>query len=103
MRLYRHCGGAIATRARNSFGQPLRAALSVSQFLSRGATKGDFLWQGAQGEEDGWLLQVVYDASCHKSQLLIFDAAAISAGPVARLRLKHHIPYGLHGSFTTAV
>lgn len=80
-----------------------RGFASEPIFVPRGLQKGDFLWQGAQGEEDGWLLQVVYDASCHKSQLLIFDAAAIGAGPVARLRLKHHIPYGLHGSFTTAV
>lgn len=70
-------------------------------FVPRGLDQGSFLWHGSQDEDDGWVLQVMYDASSHTSQLLIFDAAAIHGGPIARLHLKHHIPYGLHGSFTT--
>ncbi|MBD2100684.1 carotenoid oxygenase family protein [Leptolyngbya sp. FACHB-261] len=56
-----------------------------------------------QGEEDGWLLSLVYDAAHQRSDLVILDARDVAAGPVARLHLKHIIPYGLHGSFTEQV
>ncbi len=48
------------------------------------------------GEDDGWVLQLVYNSSHHRSQLVIFDGKDISS-PVAVLHLKRHIPYGLHG------
>ncbi len=55
---------------------------------------------GGTSEDDGWVLSLIYDASSHRSDLCIFDAQNLNSGPVARLHLKHHIPYGLHGSFT---
>ena len=51
-------------------------------------------------EDDGWLLTIVYDAPHHRSDVVILDARNLDQGPVARLHLKHHIPYGLHGTFT---
>ncbi len=54
-------------------------------------------------ETAGWLLALVYEASRDASDLVILDAANISQGPIARLHLKHHIPYGLHGTFTPKV
>lgn len=57
---------------------------------------------GATSEDDGWLLAMVFDASTVSSELAILDARNIEAGPVAVLKLKHHIPLGLHGSFTPA-
>jgi all-trans-8'-apo-beta-carotenal 15,15'-oxygenase len=33
----------------------------------------------------------------------LLDAKRISAGPIAILHLWHHLPYGLHGSFTPEV
>lgn len=54
--------------------------------------------QGA--EDDGWLLTLVYDASHDRSDVVILDAQDLNRGPIARLHLKHHVPYGLHGSFT---
>ncbi|OAB61641.1 Apocarotenoid-15,15'-oxygenase [Leptolyngbya valderiana BDU 20041] len=56
---------------------------------------------GATEEDDGWVLLLVYDAEKHRSKLAIFDAKSIDAGPIAQLHLKYHIPYGLHGSFTS--
>ncbi len=50
-------------------------------------------------EDDGWLLTLVYDASYHRSDIVILDAKDLNRGPVAQLHLKHHIPYGLHGTF----
>ena len=54
-----------------------------------------------QAEDEGWVLNLFYNAEHRCSELAILDAQAISRGPVATLKLSHHIPYGLHGSFTT--
>ncbi|MCP6760449.1 MAG: carotenoid oxygenase family protein [Fischerella sp. CENA71] len=55
----------------------------------------------SQREDDGWVLALVYDASCDRSDVVILDACNFNQGPVARLHLKHHIPYGLHGNFSS--
>lgn len=52
-------------------------------------------------EDDGWVLTLVFDARTGRSACIILDAADLRQ--VARLNLKHHIPYGLHGSFTPEV
>ncbi|MEA5462227.1 carotenoid oxygenase family protein [Leptothoe sp. PORK10 BA2] len=51
-------------------------------------------------EDDGWILGLFYNAESRCSELAILDAQQITQGPVATLRLPHHIPYGLHGDFT---
>jgi all-trans-8'-apo-beta-carotenal 15,15'-oxygenase len=55
----------------------------------------------AEGEDRGWLLVMVYSAAQHQSELVILDAADLQSGTIARLRLSHHVPYGLHGCFTS--
>jgi len=55
---------------------------------------------GASDEDDGWVITMVYDAAHHRSDVVILDARDFNKGPVARLHLKHHIPYGLHGTWT---
>jgi all-trans-8'-apo-beta-carotenal 15,15'-oxygenase len=55
---------------------------------------------GGAAEDDGWLLVLMYDAANHRSDLVILDARDLTKEPVARLHLKHHVPYGLHGNFT---
>ncbi|MCF4966086.1 carotenoid oxygenase family protein [Nostoc sp. CMAA1605] len=57
----------------------------------------------AQTEDDGWLLVVVYDAAYHRSDVVILDARDLDRGVIAKLHLKHHIPYGLHGNFTSQI
>lgn len=54
----------------------------------------------ASREDDGWLLCTVYDAAAGRGTLCIFDAAAVAAGPLARITLPHHLPSGLHGSWS---
>ncbi len=56
----------------------------------------------ATAEDHGWVLSLIYDASRHGSDLVILDAQNIGE-PVARLHLKHHVPYGLHGSWVDAI
>ncbi|MGD1905757.1 MAG: carotenoid oxygenase family protein [Leptolyngbyaceae cyanobacterium] len=52
-------------------------------------------------EDDGWVLCLTYNAARQCSDLIILDAQQIAAGPIARLKLSHHVPYGLHGSFVS--
>lgn len=54
---------------------------------------------GAIAEDDGWLLVLVYNAERACSEVVILGASDLAAAPVARLLLRHHVPYGLHGSF----
>ncbi len=56
---------------------------------------------GSEVEDDGWLLCQVYDSEQHKSEIVVLTATDLTC--VARLKLKHHIPYSLHGTFTTQV
>lgn len=64
---------------------------------------GDPQRNTAPGEDNGWLLALVYDAERHTSALVILDAQDLARGPLARLWLKAHLPHGLHGSFTSTV
>jgi all-trans-8'-apo-beta-carotenal 15,15'-oxygenase len=55
---------------------------------------------GGKKEDEGWVMTLVYDANCHRSDLVIFEGENFQNGPVAKLHLRQHIPYGLHGSWT---
>jgi len=49
-------------------------------------------------EDDGWIATVVFDGQCDRSDVVILNAQTMQQE--ARLHLKHHVPYGLHGFFT---
>ncbi|HEY9880363.1 MAG TPA: carotenoid oxygenase family protein [Leptolyngbyaceae cyanobacterium] len=55
----------------------------------------------SQSEDDGWVFILVYDAERTCSDLLILDGRNLNTEPIARLKLRHHVPYGLHGSFVS--
>lgn len=57
-------------------------------------------FSNAKGDDEGWLFQMVFDSGQNRSFLAVFDARNIEVGPVAKLWLRHHVPYGLHGSFS---
>lgn len=48
-------------------------------------------------EGDGWLLAVAWRSREQRSDLLVLDAAALDAAPVALARLPHRVPFGFHG------
>jgi len=56
----------------------------------------------ARGEDDGYLMEVVYNGFEHKSELLIFRADA-AFEQVCSLKLKHHLPHQFHGFYTPEV
>jgi all-trans-8'-apo-beta-carotenal 15,15'-oxygenase len=55
--------------------------------------------KGATREDDGYLLEVVYDGFAHKSELQIYRADNVT-DQVCRLPLQHHVPHQFHGYFT---
>ena len=53
-------------------------------------------------EDEGWVISLVYDAATHRSYVAIIDAQNINK-VIAKLHLKHHIPHGFHGTWTSRV
>lgn len=78
----------LQTGARRLWSAAPRGFIGEPLFVSR---------PGGYGEDDGWVLLLVYDAAKHRSDVVILDARDLNVQ--SRLHLKHHIPYGLHGSF----
>lgn len=58
--------------------------------------------RGATREDDGYLLEVVYNAFEHLSELQIYRADDVT-DQVCCLKLKHHVPHQFHGFFTPEV
>ena len=58
--------------------------------------------KNANKEDDGYLLEVVYDAFLHKSELQIYRADNLT-DQVGKLHLPHHLPHQFHGFFTPEV
>lgn len=46
-----------------------------------------------------WILTVVYNGNCDRSEVWIFDAARLDAEPVCKLELPKVIPPGFHGTW----
>lgn len=63
-------------------------AVSEPVFAPRGASEGD-----------GFLLAVMWRAAQARSELLIFEALDLEAGPVARVEMTQRIPFGFHGNW----
>lgn len=55
-----------------------------------------------RSDHDGCVICQIFDAENRSSAFLIFDAAHLAQGPIARLRLKSPIPACFHASFHPA-
>jgi carotenoid cleavage dioxygenase len=53
-------------------------------------------------EDDGWLLNFVYDVSTDRTDFVILDARDLAADPVARVHLPRRVPFGPHGNWLPA-
>ena len=51
------------------------------------------------GEDEGWVLTVVYDAGRNASDVVILDATSFGGPPVATVHLPARVPFGFHGSW----
>jgi all-trans-8'-apo-beta-carotenal 15,15'-oxygenase len=58
--------------------------------------------RNAKSETDAWLVGVAQDTRQGNSVLSVFDAARVSAGPVAMARLPYRTPHCFHGNFLAA-
>jgi len=65
------------------------------------ASEGVFVPAG-DGEDEGYVLSVVYDGNTDKSHLRIIDAQDFAAPPVARVQLPVRVPFGFHGNWVPA-
>ena len=54
----------------------------------------------SEGEDDGYILSVLYNGKSMESEMVVLRANAIANGPVARVPLGIAVPHGLYGCFT---
>jgi carotenoid cleavage dioxygenase len=54
---------------------------------------------GGSEEDDGWLVNYVYDQATNRSEMVVVDARDFQAKPVARVMLPARVPYGFHGTW----
>lgn len=54
------------------------------------------------GDEDGYLLTVLFNGKTEQSELVVLESTNIAAGPLCRIPIGIGIPHGLHGCFTNA-
>jgi carotenoid cleavage dioxygenase len=54
------------------------------------------------GEDEGWVLSLVYDGSSNSSSFVVLDAGAFEGPPIARIPLPQRVPFGFHGSWVPA-
>ncbi len=54
-------------------------------------------------EDDGWLINAVYDDATDRTDVCVLDARDVSAGPVARVHLSRRIPFGFHANWFGAL
>jgi carotenoid cleavage dioxygenase len=82
------------------------------------ATGADDLWMPEAGDKcgepvfvprradapegDGFVLSVVFRAETQCSDLAVFDALNLTAGPLALAHLSHRVPAGFHGNWRDA-
>ncbi|MEO6098041.1 MAG: carotenoid oxygenase family protein [Fibrobacteria bacterium] len=81
----------LHTKTTRKLTLPGEDALSEAVFVPKG-----------EGEGEGYLLVLAYRGATGKSDLLILDAAAIDAGPIAEIRIPHRVPVGFHGCWLDA-
>ena len=54
---------------------------------------------GSTGEDDGYLITITVDMNENRSECLVFDARAVTDGPVARIRLPERVSSGTHATW----
>ena len=62
-----------------------------------------FIPTGGDAEDEGVIVTLVFDAAAKRSSIVGLDARDVAARPLFRARLKHHVPYSLHGFFAAGL
>ena len=53
-------------------------------------------------EDDGWLVNAVYDSATDRTDICVFEANDVAAGPIARVHLTQRMPFGFHANWFAA-
>jgi Retinal pigment epithelial membrane protein len=53
------------------------------------------------GEDDGYLLTIIYDEATGASEFVVYDAKTMAERPLARVALPQRVPYGFHSTWVT--
>jgi all-trans-8'-apo-beta-carotenal 15,15'-oxygenase len=62
-----------------------------------------FIPSGERSEEDdGCVVTLVYDAAAQRTDIVGLDGRDLAARPLFVARLRHHVPFSLHGHFVPA-
>ena len=70
---------------------------------SDGAGEPIFVPRKADAAEgDGYVLSLVYRGAEDRSELLVFNALDLPAGPIATAKVPRRVPYGFHGNWRGA-
>ncbi|MBC7505735.1 MAG: carotenoid oxygenase family protein [Sandarakinorhabdus sp.] len=59
--------------------------------------------RGARSETDGWLLGTTVNLKAGATELHVFDAARVAAGPLVSWRADVAMPVGFHGTFVAGL
>jgi carotenoid cleavage dioxygenase-like enzyme len=54
---------------------------------------------GGTAENDGWAIGFVHRRDGASAELVILDGTRFSSPPVARVRMRGRVPFGLHGEW----
>ena len=83
----------VTTGRRTTYELPAGDSISEPVFTPRSPTAE---------EGDGWLLAVAYRAQEDRSDLLVFEAQDVAAGPIAVAEVPRRVPFGFHGNWRPA-
>ena len=75
-------------------------AVAIHDFGPHGYVGEPSFIATGSGEDDGVVVTLVYDAVERRSAIVGLDARDLAAKPLFTARLKHHVPYPLHGYFS---
>mmetsp|Transcript_40246 Transcript_40246/g.93599 ORF Transcript_40246/g.93599 Transcript_40246/m.93599 type:complete len:564 (-) Transcript_40246:141-1832(-) len=56
--------------------------------------------EGATHEEQGWVIVLAYNCKALQTELMVFHAGNVGAGPLCRMSCGVMLPYGFHGSWS---
>jgi all-trans-8'-apo-beta-carotenal 15,15'-oxygenase len=75
---------------------------AVHDFAPHGYVGEPLFVATGSGEDDGVVVTLVFDAVEQRTAVVGLDARDLAAKPLFTARLRHHVPYPLHGYFAPA-
>jgi all-trans-8'-apo-beta-carotenal 15,15'-oxygenase len=77
-------------------------AVTTHDFGANGYVGEPLFVPTGSAEDEGVVITLVFDAAEQRSAIVGLDARDLATKPLFTARLKHHVPYPLHGHFSRA-